>query len=109
MVRVKPSAELRARRCKIGAALPTTAARPAWRWPLHDAKLPHRSCHMIGDQFGHLEHADAVLAVEHELEAFVGFDEGLVFRVLQVVAADVCPKFTCDFGARHRLVADDGS
>jgi hypothetical protein len=44
--------------------------------------------HMPGDQFGHLKHADLLLAIEHGLQILVGIDEGPLFRILQPVLAN---------------------
>jgi len=47
---------------------------------------------MPGDQFGHLKHADLLLAVEHGLESFVGIDERPFLGILKFVLLDVVPE-----------------
>lgn len=61
---------------------------------------------MRGDEFGHLEHRDFVLA-EDGAEQVVGEDVALVRRVLEIVLLDIFPKFLDDFGARERARADN--
>ena len=61
-----------------------------------------------GDELGHFEHAHPVFSVEDVFELVVGVNEGLVLLVLQVVAADVLPKFTRECRSSERLVADNG-
>jgi len=62
---------------------------------------------MSGDQFGHLEHADLLLAIENSLKAFIGVDQRFLFLILQAVLANVSPKFLGQLSPRKRRVADD--
>ena len=62
---------------------------------------------MIEDEFGHLEHADAVFTAEDLPQLFVGLNEGFVFWVLKIVIVDVIPELLCDFCVGERLVVDD--
>src|SRR5258706_9142661 len=64
---------------------------------------------VLVDQLGHLEHRDLRLAPEDRLELVVGIDHSLVLLVLQRVALDIAPDFLGDFGAWHRVRADDRS
>src|SRR5271157_6269017 len=63
--------------------------------------------HMPGDQFGHLEHADLLLAIEDGLQGLVAIDESLLLLVLQPVLANISPKFFGQFRARDRTVANN--
>jgi len=63
---------------------------------------------LLRHQLGHLEHRNLLLAAEHRLQLFVGIDQALVDRVLQLVLLDVIPDLLRDFGARQRGRADDG-
>lgn len=62
---------------------------------------------MAGDEFGHLEHAHALLAIEDSLQRVVSIDLGLLLRVLKLVFLDVVPKLLGQIGARKRLGTDD--
>src|ERR1051325_9438885 len=59
------------------------------------------------DQFGHLEHADLALAVEHGFERIVRIDHGPLFLILATVLLDVVPEFLGELGTWERLGADD--
>ena len=61
---------------------------------------------MGGDQLGHLEHADALLAVENGLQALVSIDLGADFLVLQPMLPDIRPKFLGQFRPRERCGTD---
>jgi len=62
---------------------------------------------MIEDEFGHLEHADAILATKDFAQFVVGFDKCFILRVLKIMAADVIPQLLGDFSAGKGLIADD--
>ena len=62
---------------------------------------------MSGDQFGHLEHADLALAVEHRLERIVRVDHGPLFLILAAVLLDVVPEFLGELGTWERFGTDD--
>lgn len=62
---------------------------------------------MIGDQFGHLKHADRSLSVKHGLKGRVGIDLAFVLLVLQAILLDVIPELAGELGAGKRLSADD--
>ena len=51
-----------------------------------------------GDQFGHLEHADLLLAIEDDLQCGIRVDEGLLLGVLELVFLDVIPELLGEFG-----------
>ena len=61
---------------------------------------------VAGDQLGHLEHADLLLAAEDGFEVVVGIDLGLLL-VLQAVLLDVGPELLGQLGAGKGLVPDD--
>ena len=63
--------------------------------------------HMLGDQLGHLKHADLLLAIEHRLQILVRIDEGLLFWILQSILADIGPKLFRQLGSWKGLVADN--
>ena len=60
-----------------------------------------------GDQFGHLEHADLLLAIEDDLQCGIRVDEGLLLGVLELVFLDVIPELLGEFGPGQRLGTDD--
>jgi len=62
---------------------------------------------MPGDQFGHLEHADLLLAVEDGFEALISIDEGLLFRVLQAVLLDIDPELFGQLGPWKGFITDN--
>lgn len=80
--------------------------RPAWDRTLGKAGEPRDLLHVAGDQLGHLEHADALLAVENGLQALVTIDLGADFLVLQTVLPDITPKLFGQFRPRERGGAD---
>ena len=51
---------------------------------------------MIENQFGHLKHADAILALKYFLQPVVWLDKSLIGGVLEIMATDVIPKFASD-------------
>ena len=61
---------------------------------------------MPGHQLGHLEHGDALLAVEDGLQRVVGIDHRPLFRVLQAVLADVYPELLGQLRAWERFFTD---
>jgi len=60
---------------------------------------------VTGNELGHLEHADLLLAIEHGLERVVGVDEGPFLGVLKLVFLDVVPVLFGELGARQWLGA----
>ena len=62
---------------------------------------------MPGDQLGHLEHADLLLAVEHRFQVLVGVDQGPLFGVLQTVLADVGPELFRQLGPGKGFLTDN--
>ena len=64
---------------------------------------------MSRDEFGHLEHADLTLAVEHRPERVIGVDLRSLGLVLKAVLFDIVPKLFCQLGTRQRLRSDNGS
>jgi len=61
-----------------------------------------------GDELGHLEHRDLILAVEEGAELVVCLDIALILRVLEIVLLNVYPELLNDLGAGHRALPDDG-
>jgi len=62
---------------------------------------------MLEDQLGHFKHGNAIFAIEDLLELVVGLDNSPIFRVLQIVAADIIPHFAGHFGSGNRVASDD--
>src|SRR2546427_351400 len=62
---------------------------------------------VLGDQLGHLEHADLLLAAEDLLERLVRVDHAAVLAVLELVLLDVFPELLGHLRAWHRLRPDD--
>ena len=54
---------------------------------------------VVGDQLGHLEHADRLLATEYGFQGIIGIDVGADLLVLQVVLLDINPQFLGEFCA----------
>ena len=63
---------------------------------------------MAGDELGELEHANGLLAVQHELELVVGVDLGADLFVLKVILLDVFPEFFGELSAGKRFRTYDG-
>jgi len=62
---------------------------------------------MTRDQLRHLEHGDALLAVEHDLQRVIRIDLRPFVRVLQVVLLDVIPELFDHLTTGDGLGADD--
>jgi hypothetical protein len=62
---------------------------------------------MAGNELGHLEHRNSLLAIEDELELVVGVDLGSYLGVLKLVLLDVVPKLLGKVGPGQRLGSDD--
>ena len=69
---------------------------------------PHRLLQVLGDELGHLEHRDGLLAAENFAQLVVGVDVAAVDLVLEAVLLDVGPELAGDFGARLGRGADHG-
>ena len=59
---------------------------------------------MPGNQFGHLKHADLLLAVEDGLQIRVSIDEGPLLFILQPVRANVGPELFGQLSSGMSLV-----
>lgn len=62
---------------------------------------------MSGDELGHLEHRDFLLATEDRKQLVISDDIALILWVLEIVLLDVDPDLFDDLGAGHRALADD--
>ena len=60
---------------------------------------------MLGNEFGHLEHADFRLAAENRFEQSVGVDHPSIYVILKPVFLDVVPELLGDLRSRKRPVA----
>jgi hypothetical protein len=79
--------------------------------PAQNAGLKNRGkislLNVSRDEFGHLEHADLALAVEHWLERVIRIYHGALFLILAALLLDVFPQLFGKLGTRQRFGAND--
>jgi len=60
---------------------------------------------VLGDEFGHLKHADLLLATEDRFEGGVGVDQGPLLGILEFVLLDVVPELLGHLATGQRFCA----
>src|SRR5437899_196459 len=82
----------------------------------HACSVPNRSAarrsrallqQMLADVGRHFEHRQLLIAVENRPQIVVGANHPAILRVLQIVFADVLPKFAHGLAARERFASHD--
>ena len=63
---------------------------------------------VTGDELGHLEHRDGLLATENDLQLVIGIDLGADLLVLQTIFLDVRPELLGELSAWEWGCTNDG-